>query len=259
MRVKISNIILPVALVILAAGSYAQPYRAGERLDYYIHYGLISGGTATLQIREDTIFGKEVLYAVMEGRTTGIADVLYKVRDYYHSYFDPETNLPLKAIRDIREGRYTRYNELIFDHYSREDSAIILSQRTGEHVTTKAIYDILSCFYLFREEFLAGGVEMEEEQITTILTWFTDEFYPIRLRFKGYETVKTKVGRINCLKFNPVTEVGRVFKTEDDMTIWFSNDENFLPVKIRFDIFVGRVTIDMVDYEGLVAPLKIIL
>ncbi|HUS87466.1 MAG TPA: DUF3108 domain-containing protein [Bacteroidales bacterium] len=258
MRIKTSYIILHIAFVLLIARSYAQPYQAGEKLKYYIHYGLVNGGTASLQIIEDTIFGKEVLYAVMEGRTTGIADVLYKIRDYYHSYFDPETNLPLKAIRDIKEGRYTRYNELLFDHYSREDSAIIQSKLTGEHVTTKEIYDILSCFYLFREEYLAGDVEMEEEQITTILTWFTDEFYPIRLRFKGYETIKTKVGKINCLKFNPVTEVGRVFKTEDDMSIWFSNDENFLPVKIRFDIFVGSITIDMTDYEGLVAPLNII-
>jgi hypothetical protein len=227
-------------------------------MSYYIHYGLLSGGTATLELSSDTIFGKDVLYAKLSGRTTGIADAIYKVRDYYHSYFDPETDLPLKAIRDISEGKYRRYNELIYDHYSRNDSAIIESKLTGTHITPSEIYDILSCFYFMRENYLASGVELKEGDIFQITTWFTDELYPIKLKFKGYETVRTPAGKIECLKFNPVTEIGRVFKTEDDMSVWFSNDKNYLPVKIRFDIFVGKITVDIEDYEGLAYPLNII-
>ena len=49
----------------------------------------------------------------------------------------------------------------------------------------------------------------------TIMTWFTDELYPIRLRFIGMEEVRTKAGRIKCYKFNPVTETGRLFKDEE--------------------------------------------
>jgi hypothetical protein len=55
-----------------------------------------------------------------------------------------------------------------------------------------------------------------------------------------------------------VTEVGRVFKTEEDMAMWFSADENFLPVKIRFDIFVGAFHVEMTSYEGLGKPLNFI-
>ena len=54
-----------------------------------------------------------------------------------------------------------------------------------------------------------------------------------------------------------MTEVGRVFESEEDMVMWFTADENFLPVKIRFDIFVGAFIVDMVNYEGLVYPLDI--
>ena len=53
----------------------------------------------------------------------------------------------------------------------------------------------------------------------TIMTWFTDELYPIRLKYLGMEEVKTRIGKIKCHKFNPVTETGRLFKTEDDMSI----------------------------------------
>ena len=60
------------------------------------------------------------------------------------------------------------------------------------------------------------------------MTWFTDELYPIRLRYMGMEEVKTRSGKIKCYKFNPVTEVGRLFKTKEDVSFWFSADKNFL-------------------------------
>jgi len=254
-------LIVNIAIIIVAitgtVSGQDSPYRAGEKISYYIHYGFVSGGVATLRIENDTIFGKDVLYSVLSGRTTGVADAIYKVRDYYRSYIDPSTGLPVKAIRDISEGRYTKYNELVFDHYSRSDSALVHSKLTGTHVTPNPIYDIISCFYHLRSNYLAGGYELKKEEVITIMTWFTDELYPIQLRFKGYETVKTPLGKIECLAFNPVTEVGRLFKTEEDMTVWFSNDKNYLPVKIRFDIFVGKVTVDIEEHEGLAWPLNI--
>jgi hypothetical protein len=75
--------------------------------------------------------------------------------------------------------------------------------------------------------------------------------------FAGMEEVKTKAGKIKCYKFNPVTEIGRLFKTNEDVSFWFSDDNNFLPVQIRFEIFVGAFTVDLMAYEGLVYPLNI--
>jgi len=90
----------------------------------------------------------------------------------------------------------------------------------------------------------------------TIVTWFTDELYPINMKYLGSEEVRTRAGKIKCYKFNPVTEVGRLFKTEEDVSFWFSADKNFLPVKIRFDIFVGGFICEMVNSEGLLYPIE---
>jgi hypothetical protein len=54
-----------------------------------------------------------------------------------------------------------------------------------------------------------------------------------------------------------VTEVGRLFKTQDDVTFWFTADRNHLPVRIRFNIFVGAFVAEIVKYEGLKYPLEI--
>lgn len=253
---------IAIYLILLAGGPVfpqdsGSPYKPGEKATYIIHYGLINGGVATLELKNSSFDGRSVWHSVMNMYTTGLADAIFRVRDVYESYIDPATELPIKSIRNISEGKYRKYNEVLFDHTTRSDSAILLSDLTGTHITAKGIHDILSCFYWFRKRFMPYAYTFRAGQVITINTWFTDEFYPIRMRYMGLEEVKTKAGKIMCHKFNPVTEVGRLFKTEEDVSMWFSADKNFLPVLIRFDIFVGSFTVNLVDYEGLAYPLLI--
>jgi len=235
----------------------AKVYKPGEKLTYTIQYGLLTSGVGSLDLVTDTIKGKEVWHARFSGRTTGLTDAIFKVIDIYEVYMDTLTELPVRSIRNIHEGRYKRYNVVDFDHKTRSDSTILYSDRTGRHIAPKNIHDIISCFYYFRNHTLPQGGKLKKGDVVEILTWFTDQLYPIRLKFAGMEDVKIEGGKIRCFKFNPVTEVGRLFKTEDDVTFWFSADKNFLPVKIRFDIFVGAFMVDLDHYEGLKYPLEI--
>ena len=252
----IKALFLAILLPVLLSGQ-EKAYLPGERVNFEIHYGVIQGGVVSLELRADTFRGKKVLHSVLLGKTTGMADAIFRVKDIYESYFEPSTGLPVFSIRNIREGRYTKYNEVIFDHYSRPDSAILTSDLTGVHVTEKGIHDILSCFYFMRDNHFPYHEKLKKGDVITINTWFTDEYYPVIMRYQGTEEIKTKVGRVKCLKFNPVTEVGRLFKTQDDVTFWFTADRNHLPVRIRFNIFLGAFVAEIVDYEGLKYPLEI--
>lgn len=235
----------------------AYSYKPGEEIHYDIKYGIITSGVGSLLIKKDTLDNREVWHAKFTGRTTGLADAIFKVLDIYEVYIDPKTELPIKSIRNVREGRYRVYNVVTFDDSTRTDSTILHSDLTGEHIGPKGIHDIISCFYYFRNHILPDCDKLRRGDIVELTTWFTDQLYPVRLRFVGIEDVKISGGRIKCYKFNPVTEVGRLFKTEEDVSFWFSADKNLLPVKIRFNIFVGAFMVDMVSYEGLIAPLEI--
>jgi hypothetical protein len=250
------SIALIISVSLLTASMLkGQNYRVGEKVDYIIHYGVLNGGIATLEMKSDTLNGKEVWHSTMIAKTTGMADAIFRVLDIYEVYIDPKTELPLKSIRNVREGRYRKYNEVLFDHKTRSDSAILTSDLTGIHIAPKGIHDILSCFYWLRNHILPDMDIAKKGDIITIMTWFTDELYPIRLKYLGTDEIKTKVGKIKCYKFNPITEKGRLFKTEEDISFWFTADKNFLPVRIRFDIFVGGFTVEMIKYEGLINPL----
>jgi hypothetical protein len=233
------------------------PYMAGEKVTYLIRYGPIHAGVATLELTNDTFASQKVLRSYFSGQTVGVADAIIKIRDVYESYMDPESGLPVKSIRNIQEGRYRKYNVVLFDHKTRQDSAILTSDLTGKHIAQKGIHDILSCFYYFRKNYLAKDYSFKEGEMITIMTWFTDELYPIQMVYVGTDMVKTKAGKIKCYKFNPVTEVGRLFKTNEDVSFWFSADKNYLPVQIRFEIFVGAFTVELTAYEGLVNNLEI--
>lgn len=220
------------------------PYKSGEQLIYSMYYGFINGGSAGLYVRESVINGKKVFHAKALARTEGLTDKLYKVRDVYESYFDIETGLPVKSVRDIREADYRKYNEVEFFHKQNK----VHSKLEGEKVVPENIFDMLSGFYFARKELFDN---LNKEQIVEINTYFDDEVYPLKIRYKGIEVIETAFGNLRCLKFMPVVEPGRVFDTEDDLEIWISDDKNKIPVRVQLNLFIGSAKCELINYSGL--------
>ena len=91
---------------------------------------------------------------------------------------------------------------------------------------------------------------MKEGDILFVNMYFADEVYPFYLRYSGKETIRTKNGKMNCIKISPVVEVGRMFETKDDMTIWFTVDDKCIPVLVRMELRIdGAVILKLVKYE----------
>ncbi|MDX9848138.1 MAG: DUF3108 domain-containing protein [Tenuifilaceae bacterium] len=253
-KVFLASLAFACLLTIIPAFAFGQhkAFKPGERLKYSIYYGPIRGGEAILEVRNGIYEDKKVNHLYLNGKTVGLANVLYNVDDTYQSFTNPSTDLPYKSIRDIKEGSYKHYSEQIFDHWTRSDSTIVYSTKVGEVLSPKNSNDILSAFYYLRNQLVGANLKMGDTLV--VQTYFSDEIYALRVRFMGYENVKTKLGTINCIKLVPIVITGRVFKNKDDMTVWFSNDKNFLPVRIRFNIIVGAAYCDLIDYKGLMHP-----
>ncbi|MFT5749166.1 MAG: hypothetical protein ACI93S_000419 [Ancylomarina sp.] len=216
-----------------------------EHLKYVIHYGFIRGGKASLKLKSERYKGHDVHHLILTGRTTGITNSLFGVKNTYESFVDKETLLPIKAIRNIKEGSYKRYNELLFD---RENNKV-LSKRSGEKDVVEGVHDILSAFYFARTKLFNS--DLVEGQDLKIDTYFSDKPFLLQLKFMGYETINSKIGKIKCYKFIPVVETGRAFKNKDDMRIWISADENKVPIRVQFDLFIGSLRCDLVNFPHM--------
>ena len=167
------------------------------------------------------------------------------MREHYESFFIPESIKPLKAIRDIREGNYTRYNEVYFNL---EDSTLYSLLSDSVIKVPPHILDMVTALYFVRA---LDYKNLNPGDSLKIITFFDNEIFPFPLRYKGKELIKTRLGKFQCLRFDPVVGTGRIFESEDDMTIWISDDKNLIPMRVRFDLIVGSIKCDLSGYSGL--------
>ncbi len=242
---------IAVSQVLANSGHSPSVFGGGEELFYSLKYGFVKGGEAKLEVKDTSLFGKKVYHVIGSGRTVGMADAVFKVRDRYESFINPETDLPVKSVRSIREGSYRYYNEVVYEH-NHADSAKINSEKSGEHWVPENIQDILSAFYFARKHRFNDN--LREGDVIEIMTWFSDELFPLRIRYRGTEIIDTPLGELECYLFSPVTEVGRAFESDDDMQVWISKDKNRVPVRIRFQLRVGAFTCNLEQFRGLKNP-----
>ncbi len=228
--------------------SYEKPFRPGEKLTYSVKFGPIVGGHATLMLKSSYYDGRLVYHARGEGKTVGLAEKLYSVRDIFESYFDFNTILPYKAIRDVKEGNYKKHDEAVF--YQHENTVHCLNKDTIVSVPARTL-DMMSVLYYIRSLDLQN---LKPGAVLHTVTFFDEAVFPFDIRYKGKEEVRTKHGKIKCFRFDPVVEPGRMFESEDDMTFWISDDRNLIPIKVRFDLLVGSLHIELAEYNNLKYP-----
>ena len=86
-----------------------------------------------------------------------------------------------------------------------------------------------------------------------------NEVFNMYVRYLGKETVKTKYGKFRAIKFKPLLLKGTIFEGGEKMTVWVSDDENHVPVRIESPIVVGKVKVDMMSSKNLRYPLTSLL
>ena len=114
---------------------------------------------------------------------------------------------------------------------------------------------MISAFYYARALIIKQN--LKEDSILKINIFIDEENYPMQIKYLSNEIVKTKWGKINCMVFVPQMQVGRIFKEQQEMRIWISDDENKLMIKVETKIIVGRIKAELYSFEGLKNPLSI--
>tara|TARA_B100001996_G_scaffold381402_1_gene370764 strand:- start:1161 stop:1979 length:819 start_codon:yes stop_codon:yes gene_type:complete len=233
-------------------------FKHGEWFEYRIHYGFINAGFATLEIIEDSINNKAVFHSKGYGKTVGLARLFFKVEDFYESYFDKFTGLPYKFIRNIYEGGYTKNTEIFFNH--KLGLANVDDKKNDKKYSlplNKNAQDMISAFYYLRNFFNPSEIKVDDT--LDINMFFDNENYIFKLKFLGIEILETKFGKINCLKLRPYVQSGRVFKAQESVTLWVSNDKNKLPIRLQANLAVGAIKCDLENFKNLNHPFSLTL
>lgn len=225
-------------------------FQTGEWFKFRVHYGLINAGYATLEVQDGIINNKKVYHVIGKGYTTGMSRLFFKVDDLYESYFDKVTGNPYKYVRKIYEGGYIKNQEGYFNQAS--DRVLVKDYENKTErtfVIPNNTQDIVSTFYYLRNYPNINKLKVGES--VSIDMFFDEEIKKFKLKFIGREDISTKFGVIPTMIFRPLVQSGRVFKEQEALTVWISDDDNKIPVRIQASLTVGSIKADLDSFKGL--------
>ena len=236
-------------------GQDQSAYKSGEWLSFKMSYsGWLKAGKATLKLTEDKL--SELYHVKAIGKTTGPIKWFFKVEDYYQSYFSNKSGLPKKFIRKINEGGHTKNLTIDFDQISNKAIVNNIKKSSVKEFRTKAnVHDMLSVFYFLRNNYNLDQIKKAKD--LSVDMFFDSENYEFKMKFLGIETINTKFGKIKCIKLRPFVQSGRVFKEKESLTLWISADKNKIPIRIKADLVVGSIRVDLDEFSGLNHPFEI--
>jgi hypothetical protein len=116
-------------------------------------------------------------------------------------------------------------------------------------VVPKNTQDILSAFYYLRNYPNIDKINPGESIVINM--FIDDETTKFKLKFVGREDITTKFGVVSSMVFKPLVQSGRVFKEQESLTVWISDDDNRLPIRIKADLAVGSIKADLDEFKGL--------
>ena len=225
-------------------------FKEGELLTYRLHYGLLNAGEVTMEVKPQLLEfgGRKVYHIVGKGYTTGTTDWFFKVRDRYETYLDKDALLPWYFVRRVDEGGYKFSQDYVFDHHAKK---VDIGGNEKMEIPS-GIQDMVSAFYTARNLDLSKA---KEGDVFSLTCFMDKEIWPLKIKYIGKQDIETALGKVSSLKFRPVVQKGRVFKQEEDLTVWISDDKNHLPLKVEAQILIGSVKLEITSAKNLANPL----
>lgn len=220
-------------------------FKDGEKLTYRLHYGIIDAAQATLEVVkvDKKVNDRSLLRVIGKGKSIGSFNWFFKVDDRYESYIDEKGMFPWVFMRRVNEGGYK-----ISQDYTFIQSKGKVKSGEKEYSAPTNVQDMISSYYYART------LDFSNAKVGDVFEFdsFVDgEVFPLKIKFLGKEQVKIRNGKYNALKFSPVVQVDRIFKNEDDLQVWISDDGNKIPLLAKAKILFGSIKMELTDHEGL--------
>ena len=233
-------------------------FKTGEMLKYRVFYDswvtswLTAGyGTMVVSESQQKFHQRDVVQIQVTGKSTGLFNLFYKVDDRFESYVDTGAMIPWLFVRRTHEGKYTYEDDVTFEQYDH-----IAKSRRKEKPVPENVQDIISAFYFMRTMDFDSAKKNNEYYLNFFLD---DSVYTSRIIFLGKEIVETDMGKFRCLKFKPQVASGGIFQEPYPMVLWVTDDRNKIPILAKSAVFIGSVSMELIEYRGLMYPIEAVI
>jgi uncharacterized protein DUF3108 len=239
----VTSLKLAIALLQAAASPAATtppspyPFLVGEKLSYSAKLGMLTLGSATLEVASlDTVRGVQSLR--LRFRLTG-KTAFYSLDDVLESWVDVTDLHSRRFVQDFEENgkSYDRRYEIYPDSgFYRE------AGRDTSWATPAKPLDDAAFFYFVRVTPLVVGRKY------TYHRYFRKEKNPVTIAVLKREKLELPDGsNVNCLVLHPTIDTRGLFSKRSETRIWLTDDVRRLPVQIRTKFPFGTITLRLKD------------
>jgi hypothetical protein len=230
-------------------------FQNGEELVFKVSYGFFDAAQARMVVnKEITAINNIPTYKIdVFGQTLGVFKLFY-VKDNWGSYIDTAKMIPYQSYRHIEEGRYRKHERITFDHkkkkahvklYDRENRNLIDSK---DYPIPAQVQDIVSGFYYLRT---LDFKKYKPGDTIHLVGFFDKEIYNVKLIFKRKEKIETSLGKFESYVLVPVVPKNKLFRGDHPVTVWVSDDQNKIPLRIKAKLMIGSLDMEIMEAKNL--------
>lgn len=218
------------------AGSFAK----GETLVYEIVWGVFKAGYVVLSTEPHPQTGTIRIGA--KAVSNNFVSAFYKMRDHIISWVDADGLYPHFFEQHLREGKYKMDGYILYDNNA--EKVFVQERKFRTFQAPPFTHDYLSILYYVRSMDLSKGGSF------SVNMFIHSKIHPIQFRVKERKTLQVEAGSFDCIMVEPrLVGDGKTFNKKDKMEVWFTADEEKIPVLIKSKIKVGSITAKLIHYE----------
>jgi len=238
----------------------------GEYLAYDVSYNL--GPTwsnialVTFVTNKEVLGSKEVLHIKINGKTYPMYDHLFKIRDSYESWIDPQTWEPIKFLQ------YTLHNNntiLLSQFFYPAQSFFSYTYKLNNEAVAKGQTPVVKCIKdMVLATYFPRTLDLENLRPGTAIPVslvFNNQPTSLQMIAAGKGIIKARDGKqYHCSKFTiKINSTVYFFKEGSNVVVWLTADKNKVPVFVEAELIIGSVKIYLKEAKGLRNPMMALL
>lgn len=243
--------LLPLAVLCVtpALRVGAEEVIAPRHAEYRIAWNGIAAGSATVDVSPDPIGGAAGYIVEASVRTNEAVDVLWKFRARARTSFLLAGFTPVHFLYDAvaNAKREVAWIDVV-PGTTRARSVYVKKGRRSEFDV-----DIADGVDPITAAFRAMGASAEPGDRLSYLVFTGKKHFRVDLRIVKEESIVVPAGRFAALRIRP--EVWKLKETMQrdkrlrDATLWVTRDSAHTPLRIRSEVLVGAITLDLVSVQ----------
>jgi hypothetical protein len=218
------------------------PFSPGETLTYDVTWSIFPAGEVTATLQQVEGSSPETYEVITRAQSQGVVSLLYKVQNEFHSVFDPRTFCSEEIHKKVNEGSRHKDTRIVFDGARRlavlDELDLSKPQAPPKHAENDipaCVTDVITAFYYVRRQPLHVGGQLHLPINDGAKT------YEVTIEVQAREQIQTPLGTRYAFRVEPKV-FGGLYKRKGRMLIWFSDDEQRLPLRIKASMPVGTIT-----------------